>query len=281
MSSRLSFSESSSLAHGTLTSSFARYWAMFQRELLELARSFRLLWVPLVFLLLGIMQPVSTYYMPAILEVAGSLPKGTVIEIPAPAAAEVMAQTLKQFGTLGVLILVLVCMGTVSGERLSGTATLILVKPISCLAYICSKWTALLVLTWASLAAGYLAAWYYTVLLFDRVPFAHMLSSMLVYGLWLSFVATITILFSSLLKSPAAAAFASLVCTVMLSLLAGLFPVLAGWTPGGLGALANEAVITGIVASEAFGRGVVITIILILAAIRGAASVLRRSITME
>ncbi len=118
---------------GAASSSFTRFIVMVQKELLELVRSYKLLWVPLVYLLLGIMQPVSTYFMPVILEQAGSLPEGTVIEIPKPLGSEVLAQTLQQFGTLGVLVLVLVCMGTVSGERNNGTASLILVKPISVL----------------------------------------------------------------------------------------------------------------------------------------------------
>lgn len=61
------------------TSSLSRWVFMVQKELLEQARSFKLLWVPLVFIILGIMQPVSMHLMPLILEQAGNLPEGTVI----------------------------------------------------------------------------------------------------------------------------------------------------------------------------------------------------------
>lgn len=44
---------------------------MYNKEMLEMWRSFKWLWVPLVFILLGIMQPVTTYYLPQILEMAG------------------------------------------------------------------------------------------------------------------------------------------------------------------------------------------------------------------
>lgn len=265
----------------TATSSFTRFIVMVQKELLELVRSFKLLWVPLVYLLLGIMQPVSSYFMPVILEQAGSLPEGTIIEIPKPPGSEVLAQTLQQFGTLGVLVLVLVCMGTVSGERNNGTASLILVKPISVLSFIGSKWTAMLLLTWGSLTVGYFASWYYTGLLFGEVPLMKVMSSLLVYGLWLSFVVTITILFSSLLRSPAAAAFSTLGGAFALSLLAGLFPKLLGWSPGSLSGFAYQSVATGIVNAGRFGWSVTSAVVCIAAAITISAGMLRRSSAVD
>lgn len=270
-----------SLPQAPLSSGFYRYMVMVQKELLELVRSYKLLWVPLIFVLLGIMQPVSTYYMPVILEHAGSMPEGTVIEIPKPLGAEVLAQTLQQFGTLGVLVLVLACMGTVSGERNSGAASLILVKPISVLSYIGSKWTSMLLLAWGSLTAGYLASWYYTGLLFGEVPFSGVLSSLLVYGLWLSFVMAITLLFSSLLRSPAAAAFSTLGGAVALSLLAGLFPKFMGWSPGSLSGFAYESVVTGIANTSRFGWVIASTIVCIAAAVSVSAAFLRKSSAVD
>lgn len=263
------------------SSSFTRYMVMVQKELLELMRSYKLLWVPLVFILLGIMQPVSTYFMPVILEKAGSLPEGTVIEIPTPLGTEVLAQTLQQFGTLGVLVLVLVCMGTVSGERINGSASLILVKPISVLSYICSKWTAIILLTWGSFIAGYLASWYYTGLLIGDAPMDKVFNSLLIYGLWLTFVATITLLFSSLLRSPAAAAFSALGGAVILSILTGLFPKVLGWSPGALSGFAYQAAVSGIENNSRFGWSIIITILCIAASICLSATVLRRSSAVE
>ncbi|WP_419871766.1 ABC transporter permease [Candidatus Pristimantibacillus sp. PTI5] len=270
-----------SLPQAPLSSGFYRYMVMVQKELLELVRSYKLLWVPLIFVLLGIMQPVSTYYMPVILEHAGSMPEGTVIEIPKPLGTEVLAQTLQQFGTLGVLVLVLACMGTVSGERNSGAASLILVKPISVLSYIGSKWTSMLLLAWGSLTAGYLASWYYTGLLFGEIPFSGVLSSLLVYGLWLSFVMAITLLFSALLRSPAAAAFSTLGGAIVLSLLAGLFPKIFGWGPGSLSGFAYESVASGIANTSRFGWVAVSSIVCMAAAVSVSAALLRKSSAVD
>lgn len=258
-----------------LTSSFTRFVVMMQKELLELVRSFKLLWVPLVFVLLGIMQPVSTYYLPLLLELAGHLPEGAVIEIPKPVGSEVLAETLQQFGTLGVLVLVLAGMGTVSGERNSGAASLILVKPISVLSFIGSKWTVMLLLSWVSLIAGYLASWYYTGLLIGDVPFAKFFNSLCIYGLWLSFVMTMTVFFSTLLRSPGAAAFSTLGVSVTLSLLAGIFPKQLGWSPGAISGLAYSSVTAGIVNVSRFEWAIALTFALIAAAIAASVWLLR------
>ncbi|MBD2870905.1 ABC transporter permease [Paenibacillus arenilitoris] len=259
------------------TASLPVYLVMVQKELLELVRSFKLLWVPLVFVLLGIMQPVSIYYMPLLLESAGNLPDGTVIDIPMPLGSEVLAQTLRQFGTLGMLILALASMGVVSGERNSGAASLILVKPVSTLSYIGSKWTSMLLLTWGSLSAGYLASWYYTGLLIGEVAPGEVLGSLLAYGLWLSFATTMTLLFGTMLRSPAAAAFSSLGLSAALSLLSGLFPKQLGWNPGALSGYAYQLAADGVRNPDKLWWAVSATALLIALALAASAALLGRS----
>ncbi|WP_424768851.1 ABC transporter permease [Paenibacillus sp. sgz302251] len=259
------------------TSGLTRFFVMVQKEALELIRSFKLLWVSLVFVLLGVMQPISMHFMPLLLEKAGNMPEGTVIDIPKPLGEEVLAQTLQQFGTLGILILVLVAMGTVSGERSSGAASMILVKPISVLTYIGSKLTTLLLFTFISLSAGYLASWYYTGLLFGGVSFDKVLGSLLVYGLWLSFVMTLTVFFSTLLRSAAAAAFSTLGASVLLSVLAGIFPKQLGWSPGALSGFAYRVVTSGPLHDSRFVWAIVSALILIAAALSASIWLLKRS----
>ncbi|CAM4188319.1 ABC transporter permease subunit [Paenibacillus alkaliterrae] len=264
-----------------MTSSFTRLLVMVQKELLELVRSLKLLWVPLVFVLLGVMQPASMYYMPLILEKAGNITEGAVIEIPQPLGSEVLAQTLQQFGTLGLLVLVLVGMSSVSGERNSGAASLILVKPIAVFSFTASKWTALLLLAWGSLSAGYLASWYYTGLLFGDVQASKVLGSLLVFGLWLSFAMTLTLFFSTLLRSSAAAAFSTLGTAAALSLLAGLLPKKLGWLPGSLSSFAYQTAVSDIANVSLFGWALACTFTLMAAALTGASWLLRRSSAID
>ncbi|GGG81256.1 hypothetical protein GCM10010918_43110 [Paenibacillus radicis (ex Gao et al. 2016)] len=217
----------------------SQWMIIWRKELLELARSYKLLWLPLVFLLLGVSQPIVTYFLPDILANAGNFPQGTVIEMPKPQSGEVLAQTLQQYGMIGSLIVALGFMGAVSSERNSGAASMILVKPISRSAYLLAKWTAMLVLVWGSLTIGYLGAWYYTSLLIGEVDAIRAIQALLVFALWLSVIGTLMIAGSVWLRSGAAAAFSALGLAILLSLTASFLPSALAWSPGQLPGLAS------------------------------------------
>lgn len=221
-------------------------WArLYAKEMLELRRSLKWLWVPAVFVLLGMMQPVSSYYMPQILDVAGGLPEGTVIEIPPPTGEAVLVETLSNFGTIGLLVLVLAFMGVVSGERNSGAAVLVLVRPVPFPSYIAAKWAALLALTWAALALGIGAAWYYTDMLIGPVAAGRVVAAALAYALWLSLAGSAVVFFSAALRSPGAAAFLTLLSLIALSVLTGLLRSWMEWSPAQLPAQAAAMLAEG------------------------------------
>ena len=56
---------------------------LFKKEMKESMRNGKWIWIPVVFMIIGVSQPLTSYYMPQILEAAGNLPDGAVIEIPA------------------------------------------------------------------------------------------------------------------------------------------------------------------------------------------------------
>ncbi|RAP73851.1 ABC transporter permease [Paenibacillus montanisoli] len=210
----------------------SRWLVLFGKEWMEMTRSYKLLWVPLVFILFGAMQPVTTYFLPDILANAGNLPEGAVISIPLPTAEEVMAKTLEQFGTIGLLVIALSVMGAISAERTSGVTAIVLVKPISHLAYVSAKWAAMLALILIAFAGGFCAAWYYTAALFQGVAWQSSLIAYLLFALWLGFVGSLTLLFSALLRSGAAAAACALGIAAVLAVTASVFPKALAASPG-------------------------------------------------
>ena len=161
-------------------------WAvLYRKEMMEMVRNYKILWIPIVFILLGVMQPVSSYYMPEILDTLGSLPEGTILEMPTPSGAEVLMDVLSNYGMLGVLILVLGAMGIVSAERQSGVAGMVMIKPVPYSSYILSKWAGFVTITLISLFIGYAASWYYTNLLIETVAFELIFQSVMIYSIWL------------------------------------------------------------------------------------------------
>ncbi|MCA1032075.1 ABC transporter permease [Bacillus timonensis] len=218
---------------------------LFRKEWIEMVRNFKLIWMPLIFILLGLLQPITSYYLPTILESAGDLPEGAVIDIPLPSSEEVIIQTLGQYSQIGVLILALAFMGIIAGERNSGVAGMVLVKPVSYTNYITAKWLSATLVGLLSYFLGMLAAWYYTILLIGEIVFADFMSGTIVYGIWLLFLITLTVLFSSFFKSGGLVAFFTIVCAIALSAVTALAKKWMLWSPANLSNYANSIILTG------------------------------------
>jgi ABC-2 type transport system permease protein len=208
-------------------------WLMYRKEMLEMVRSYKLLWIPVVFLLLGVMQPIVYFYLPNILASSGDLSAELVQNLPVPLPSEVMVNTLSQFSTIGLLVLVIAGMNIVSGERYSGTAALVLVRSVPSHYFIISKWLGQLTLLVISFTLGYSGAWYYTVQLMGPVHWQDGLAAGALYLLWFAFAQSIILLFSTLLRGSAAAVISILIMAA-LSLSNSLVPSWFSWSPAHL-----------------------------------------------
>lgn len=248
---------------------------MYRKEMLEMSRNYKWVWVPLVFIILGLLQPISTYYMPQILE-ANGVPQEVFEAMPVPTGTEVLVQTLSQYSTIGLLILVLSFMGVVAAERQSGSAVLVMVKPLPHHTYIISKWTGMLTLTLSGFFLGFLTSWYYTGELIGKVPFEAFIKSFCVYGLWLVFIATVTLFFSSLIKTSGAVAFLSILTVAALSLVSSLLSSYMQWSPGMLSGHAGAILSTGEPNSH-FWLSIIITFVLIVLLISATIALFRRA----
>ncbi|MFG6118893.1 ABC transporter permease [Thalassobacillus sp. B23F22_16] len=211
-----------------------QFLTVFKREMLESGRNFKWIWVPLVFILLGLSDPLSTYYLPQIIESVGGLPDGTSFDIPTPPPHDVLMMSLAQFSQLGVLVVALMAMGLISGERKSGVAELVLVKPVKYSTYVSAKWTATSVLVLVSLFAGLLASWYYVNLLFGDVSFLHLLATWFFYGLWLVFVISISVWMNTLFKVPGLVGFLTILLVILTSIVTNIFDHVLEWSPAKL-----------------------------------------------
>ncbi|MDO6448746.1 ABC transporter permease [Oceanobacillus profundus] len=227
-----------------------QWMTLFNKEMMENWRNKKWIWVPLVLILLAILDPISNYYLPQIIEAVGGLPDGAIINLPEFAPADVVMMSLSQLSSLGVLVIVLMAMGTIASERKSGVSELILVKPVSYRNYITAKWAALLALVWAALFVGLLASWYYTNILYGDLSFKSFLLIFIFYGLWLTFVISIVIFYNTLVKTPGLVAFLSILTIMGMSIVTQIFGHILEWSPNNLSSYIYEMVIAGEVSSD-------------------------------
>ena len=131
-----------------------------------------------------------------------------------PRPGHLLSTLLGQYQFIGILIIVLAFMGTISGERKNGTATLLYVRPMSFRAYFLSKWLVVNVLVLGSVWLGFMAAWYYIEILFNSVDAGPIFAFIATYSLWLVFVVTVVLAFSAWLPTGGAAGLSIMITLV-------------------------------------------------------------------
>mgnify|MGYP001186272157 FL=1 len=208
-----------------------QFQVMFKKELLENWRNFKWIWVPIVFIILAIMDPITTYYLPRILETVGGLPEGAVFSIPMPSPAEAVGMSYAQIGSIGVLIVAVISMGTIAGEIRSGVYEMILSKPVSYANYIMSKFSAYSLIILLSLIVSMIASWYYVSLLFGDIAFSTVIVSAVFYTFYLLFILSITVVLNTLLKSPGLVAFLTIIIVIALNIITDIFSHVLTWSP--------------------------------------------------
>jgi ABC-2 type transport system permease protein len=226
---------------------------LMNKEFTQMVRDFKIIWLPLVFILLGITQPVMTYYLPTILEALGS-GQGITIDpsIAAQQGGEILAGTLgAQFDQLGIIIIAISLMGIIQTDKANGMLAFILTRPVPVRSYVGGKIASNYIFTAFSVAVGYLASYLYVNLLFTNVAIFDMLTALLFYLVWLLFIITFTTMISTLINSPGLIALISIAFLIGCRLIVGLSSMIDIINPASMSKHAMEVLITGSVNSNA------------------------------
>lgn len=238
------------------------FMTLLSKEFLGLVRSSKVIWLPIVFMLLSVMQPVTYYFMDDIMKMSGSLPEGAVFEMPMPTSGEVMASVLSQLNSIGILLIIVAVMGTISDERKSGALILVFTRPVSSLQIVASKTVAHAALLIFSFICGYLLSYYYTILLFSALPISDLLVSMLIYSLYIIFIVSCVVLSSAILNGNGAIAIINAIFFFILSLAGGYFQDQLAWIPTQLSSYASS-IVQGAEVKEGLIESVILTVCLI------------------
>jgi ABC-2 type transport system permease protein len=203
---------------------------LLKKEIREQLRTYRLVVVAGVFLFFGVSTPLLLKYLPEFIKLAGEQMQ---INIPPPTAAQSLVEYAGSMGQIGVLVAVLVAMGSVANELQRGTAVMTLSKPVTRAAFVAAKFAAMSLTFVVSLAAASALCLAYTAWLIGSADAVSFLGLNLLLALFLMFCLAVTLLFSSLFKSSLAAggtALGTLVGQAVLTVL----PWVGDYMPGRL-----------------------------------------------
>ena len=228
-------------------------------------REFKIIWLPIVFVLLGLTQPITMYYLPVILKTLGGV-DGIIIDptMARPEGNEVLASTLSsQFDQLGIIILVVAVMSVMQAEKANGMLAFILTRPVSISSYIGSKIMSHYLLAIFSIALGYAVSYGYTAYLFTSVPIAQVMLAFVLYCIWLLFLITLVTMLSTFFNSPAFIALVGIVVLLLCRLTAGLHPLIGALNPAGVSLRATSVLATGSM-GDWWEVNIVVTLLIIL-----------------
>jgi ABC-2 type transport system permease protein len=214
-------------------SAMAGFRILLGKELREAWHTRRLPLVAILFLVVGLLSPLTARYLPEILKAA--LGDQLTVPIPEPTATAALGQLQKNLGQLATLAAIAIAMGSVAGELDRGTAALVLAQPVSRQAFIAAKLAALAVVLGVSTVVAVAVAWVYTAILFEPLPVGGWVALAFLDWLALMAFASLTFLASAATGSTTAAAGLGFVAWIVVSVLA-VVPALARLLPSGLDA---------------------------------------------
>ncbi|MBX3146897.1 MAG: ABC transporter permease [Gemmatimonadales bacterium] len=238
------------------------FGAFLAKERLEIVRTWRIWVIPGMLVFFAVTSPIIALVTPALLgSLAGSEP-GMVIQIPDPTALDAYGQFLKNLSQLVILAVVIAGAGTVSAERSSGTAILVLTKPVSRAAFVLAKLASHLGLLVVSTAVAALITLVVTRALFPPIPAMPLFGAVALWLVHAALLVSAMTFFSVVFPSRGGAAGAGL-AFFFGTLILAIWPAAARYSfiglPGGVGAVVRSApyaatwpVVTGVVATVAF-----------------------------
>lgn len=206
--------------------------AFARKEALEILRTWRIWVLPAMVLFFAVTGPFLARFTPEILgAVAG--PQVGGLKLPAPTYGDSYAQWVKNLGQIILFALIIIYGSIVSGENRSGTAVLVLTKPVSRTAFVVAKFAVQSAFVAVLVIIGTAVTWAITAAIFGDAPAGPLWSAA---GTWLVFgvlvIALMTML-SVLMDSAPGAAGIGLGAYALISI-ATIWKPLASYSPAGL-----------------------------------------------
>jgi len=206
---------------------------LLHKEFRELWRTKKILIVVAILFVFGLIGPLTVKYMPLILSTVPGVPEGLADFMPQAditMAVDEYAQNLSQFG---VILAILVPMAAIVGEKTSGTAVMILSKPVSRASFLGAKWILYASVFIVGVFVAALGGYYYIGVLFEWLGWFNFLVLNAMIAIYLLGFMSVTLFASSICSSQLATAGLSFGVLIIFGLL-GAIPSILPYLPGSL-----------------------------------------------
>lgn len=206
---------------------------LISKEVLEATRTWRLVILVAVFLLSGLISPVLAKYTPQLVGSIPDMPPEFAEMFPEASMQDAIVQYVKNIAQFGVLLVIILNMGLVAGEKERGTAAMLVSKPVRRSTVLLSKWLTGLGIILIGLILAGLGGWIYTAVLFDGPSIREFTVLNLLLAVFFTVYLSITILTSTVARSQSMAAVGAFSGLAILLIWGGI-PRINDYAPGKL-----------------------------------------------
>jgi len=204
-----------------------------RKEAREIVRTWRIWVLPGIVLLFAISGPLLAKVTPELLKSVAGSQSGVTILIPKPTYHDSYLQWAKNLAQMVTFAIIVIYGGIVSGEERSGTAALVLSKPLSRTSFIAAKYVVQALFLTVTVTVGALITWGVTVAVFGASPVGLLARSTAVWLVWALLLLAMMVLFSVLTGSQAGSAGLGFGVYIVVSL-GALWGPLARYSPSAL-----------------------------------------------
>ena len=205
--------------------------AFLAKDLREIVRTWRIWVLPGILLFSAVTGPPTARFTKELLStISGDMFNPMM---PDPTWVDSYAQWTKNLSQLVAFALIIALGSAISGEKRTGTAIMVLTKPLTRAGFVLSKFVSTVVLLVASTVLMMLVTWGVTLIWFPNAPFGPLLAATAAWLLFALLLVAVVLVASAAVDSGAGAAGIGLGFFFLL-MLAGIWGPMLRWTPAGM-----------------------------------------------
>jgi ABC-2 type transport system permease protein len=204
--------------------------SLWRLEWLRLIRTPRAISLAVLFIAIGLIEPVLTKYESKIFAHVGN---GVRISAPPPTAADGLNSYVSEVLLVGLILVVVLAAGALTFDSSQGRAIFLRTRVRSTWQLVAPRVAVNAVAAATAYLLGTLAAWYETSLLLGSLPAARVLAGALCGAVYLAFAVAVTALAAGFARSTVATAGIAFMILLLLPIL-GTVRVIARWLPSAL-----------------------------------------------
>lgn len=208
----------------------SRPMSLWRLEWLRLIRTPRAVSLGVVYLAIGLIEPVATRYASTLLAHVGN---GAVVRLPKPTPAQALSAYVSEATLIGLIVLVSVAASAYGFDARPGLAAFFRTRVPSMWELVAPRFTAYAAAGAVAYLIGTLAAWYETRLLIGSLPAGGVAAGALCGAVYLAFAVAVAAFAASLTKTTVASVGITLGILLALPLLADVHAI-SNWVPSAL-----------------------------------------------